>query len=354
MQTKTLPPPASQPRHFATPQLRNFAPPTHLMILETRRDWLLRQAKKVGQQRKYIVAEKLYRDLLKEAPDTIDAWFGLAELTTDDAEREQCYAHILALEPENQEAQAVLRGEEIESMFIIPPEPEDDERADKKKKDAKDGNAEKGEKGKKKKKKKKKRILPLIRIHKLSSDGKIVVEGMQDEEEKSEGEEIDADHCYRHENIPTSLRCYDCDKLICIKCANKTPVGYICPDCKKELEDKYYTSEPMDYWIALGVSVPLSILVGVIVVIGSGMLGFWALLVMSAVGGFVGNLIGRIVKKAIGNRRGRYIPHLVATTVGLGVSWGFLYMLMIGNIIGMVVLGLYISVAGGAAFYWTK
>ncbi len=329
------------------------------MILETRRNLLLRQAKKVGQQRKYIVAEKLYRDLLEEAPNTVEAWFGLAELTADDAEREQCYIHILELEPDNEEAQAALRGEKTESLFVIPPEPEEEkeekeEGADTEEEDAEDSKDEQG--GKANKKNKKKRRMPLIRVHKLSSDGKIVVEGMEEEEEDDDVDvdEIDVDHCYRHEDTPTSLRCYDCDKLICIKCANKTPVGYICPDCKKELEDKYYTAEPTDYWIALGVSVPLSILVGVMVVIGSGMLGFWALLIMSAVGGFIGNLIGRVVKMAIGNRRGRYIPHLVATMVGLGVSWGFLYMLMMGNIIGMVVLGLYVFVAGGAAFYWTK
>ncbi len=197
------------------------------MILETRRNWLLRQAKKVGQQRKRSAAEKLYRDLLEEAPDTVEAWFGLAELTVDDAEREQCYARALELEPGNETALAALRGEEIESLFVIPPEPEPEPEPEEEDGDdsEEDGDAE--EDAEKDRKPKKRKSALSVHVHKLSSDGRIVVEGMEDEEETAVSKESDVDHCYRHHDTPTSLRCYDCDKLICIKCANKTPVGYI-------------------------------------------------------------------------------------------------------------------------------
>jgi len=320
------------------------------MILETRLNWLLRQAKRVGQQRKRSAAEKLYRNILVEAPDAVEAHFGLAELTLDADERVQLYTRILELEPDNAQAQAALRGEEIESLFVIVPELEEEENDD----DEEQTEAqEQGDGG------------HAENIHTMSSgmDAEIeenegvvektaVLDTMEtavDDEEKESG---DIDHCYRHHDTHTSLRCYDCDKLICIKCANKTPVGYICPECKRELEDTYYTSKPTDYLIALAVSLPLSIAIGALVVLGSNALGFWALFIMSAVGGFIGNLIGRVVKVAIGKRRGRYIPHLVAAMVGLGVSWGFL--LLFGNILGMIVLGLYIFVAGGSAFYWSK
>ena len=328
------------------------------MILETRLNWLLRQAKKVGQHRKRAAAEKLYRNIIAEAPDSVEAHFGLAETTLDLDERAQLYARILELEPDNERAQAALRGEEIESLFIIVPEfeeEEDDEEQTEAEeqgdggralnvrtmssgmgtKIAEKGKTEKAEKKKEREKKEKKTAVSPKAA--TTSTSKV----------KDDGE-----HCYRHHDTPTSLRCYDCNKLICIKCANKTPVGYICPDCKRDKEDTYYTSKPSDYLIALVVSLPLSLAVGALVVMGSSALGFWALFIMSAVGGFIGNLIGRAVKAAIGKRRGRYIPHLVATMVGLGVSWGFL--LMIGNIMGMIVLGLYIFVAGGAAFYWSK
>ncbi len=319
------------------------------MILETRRDWLLRQAKKVGQQRKRSAAEKLYRALLEQAPDTVEAWFGLAELTLDDAERERCYGRILELEPDNEDVQKLMRGEEVESLFVIPPEPEPEEE-----RDESADEEQKEEDPEEKKEEKKHRLFPFIQVHKLSPDEKIVIKKETKKEKKEIPKARDGDFCYRHQGTPTSLRCYDCDNLICIKCAQKTPVGYVCPDCKKELEDKYYTAKLTDYWIALAVAAPISLIIGALVILGSSALGFWALIVMSAVGGFIGNLIGRIVKKAISGRRGRYIPHLVAGMVGLGVSWGFLYMLVSMDIVGMIALGFYIFVAGGAAFYWTK
>lgn len=324
------------------------------MISETRLNWLLRQAKKVGQHRKRAAAEKLYRNILMEAPDCVEAQFGLAELTLDMAERTQLYTHILELEPDNKQAQAALRGEEIESLFVIEPFLEEEEDVEETQTEAE----EQGDGGR----------AQNVRTMTTGMDTKLdekVTEKKQEAAVKTavsqtavsdttthDSEPTEMDHCYRHHDTPTSLRCYDCNKLICIKCANKTPVGYICPDCKRALEDTYYTAKSTDYLIALAVALPLSLAIGALVILGSTALGFWALFVMSAVGGFLGNLIGRIVKKAIGNRRGRYIPHLVATMVGLGVSWGFL--LLFGNILGMIVLGLYIFVAGGAAFYWSK
>jgi len=324
------------------------------MILETRLNFLLRQAKRVGWHRKRAAAEKLYRNILVEAPDCVEAHFGLAETTLDVDERAQLCSHVLELEPDNEQAQAALRGEEIESLFIIVPELEEegeDEEQTEAEEQGDGGRAEnvrtmsagvdtKLDKDDKKGEKKKKTAVSTTSKKKVT------------ESNNDDGEAGDIEHCYRHHDTPTSLRCYDCDKLICIKCANKTPVGYICPDCKRDLEDTYYTAKPTDYLIALAVSLPLSIAIGALVVMGSSALGFWALFIMSAVGGFIGNLIGRVVKVAIGKRRGRYIPHLVAGMVGLGVSWGFL--MMFGNILGMIVLGLYIFVAGGAAFYWSK
>ena len=320
------------------------------MILETRLNFLLRQAKKVGQHRKRSAAEKLYRNILVEAPGSVEAHFGLAETTLDTDEQTQLYTQILELEPDNEQAQAALRGEEIESLFIIVPEleEEDDDEEQTEAEEQGDGGRAKN-----------------VRTMSAGVETKLDTNEKKDGKKKTavskkkvttsndkDGKAGDVEHCYRHHDTPTSLRCYDCDKLICIKCANKTPVGYICPDCKRDLEDTYFTAKPSDYLIALAVSLPLSIAVGALVVMGSSALGFWALFIMSAVGGFLGNLIGRAVKAAIGKRRGRYIPHVVATMVGLGVSWGFL--LMFGNILGMIVLGLYIFVAGGAAFYWSK
>lgn len=337
------------------------------MIHETRLNWLLRQAKKVGQQRKRSAAEKLYRNILAEAPNSVEAQFGLAELTLDMAERTQLYTHILELEPDNEQAQAALRGEEIESLFVIEPfleEVEEDVAQTEAEEQGDGGRALKvrtlsagmdtkiDDKEKvQKQEQAAKTAVGKTAVKKIVSKTAVSKPKTDDIEKAEAG---DTAHCYRHHDTPTSLRCYDCNKLICFKCANKTPVGYICPDCKRALENVYYTSKPTDYVIALAVSLPLSIAIGVLVVLSTTALGFWALFVMSTVGGLIGNLIGRVVKAAIGKRRGRYIPHLVAGMVGLGVSWGFIYMLFFTNILGLIVLGLYVFTAGGSAFYWSK
>ena len=52
--------------------------------------------------------------------------------------------------------------------------------------------------------------------------------------------------CYRHPERITSLRCYNCNRPICISCAKKTPVGYICPECQRQAEDAFYNSRPLD------------------------------------------------------------------------------------------------------------
>ena len=66
-------------------------------------------------------------------------------------------------------------------------------------------------------------------------------------------------YCYRHPNVETNLRCKKCDRYICSKCANHTPVGYICPECLRAQEDKFYSGSFGDYLIAAVIALPLSL-----------------------------------------------------------------------------------------------
>ena len=49
--------------------------------------------------------------------------------------------------------------------------------------------------------------------------------------------EHDDDHetlyCYRHPSVETALPCLNCDRPICVDCANHGPVGIKCPDCSR-------------------------------------------------------------------------------------------------------------------------
>ena len=120
--------------------------------------------------------------------------------------------------------------------------------------------------------------------------------------------------CYRHPNRETSLRCYTCGKPICTQCAVKTPVGYSCPDCIRELRAGYYNATFFDYILAIVVTLLLSVAAAYFV----GRLGFFVIFVSPV----AGTLISRIVFRAIRRRRGRWLPHLVAGTLALGALAG--------------------------------
>jgi hypothetical protein len=118
--------------------------------------------------------------------------------------------------------------------------------------------------------------------------------------------------CYRHPTVETSLRCNRCDRPICPKCAKKSPVGFRCPDCVREQEDKYYSGYNSDYFIASIVTLPIA---GGAATLGTVLLGAWgfiglmfAFVITPAVAGF----IAEAVRWAVSKRRSRYLGHVVA------------------------------------------
>jgi hypothetical protein len=163
--------------------------------------------------------------------------------------------------------------------------------------------------------------------------------------------------CYRHPERVTSLRCYNCNRPICISCARKTPVGYICPECQRQAEDAFFNSKPLDYVIAALVSLPLSLLAGYLLVNFAGRIGFFYYLLIFFISGAAGSFIGRITKRAIGGRRGRYLPGLVVAMMILGMVIAALPLLLAilagnaGALLALLGPGIYLFVAGGAA-YW--
>jgi hypothetical protein len=299
---------------------------------------LLRQAHKVADSGKRAAAAQLYRQILEEAPDTDAAWVGLAEVEFDPVEKEKAYQRALSINPESRQAKnglARLNGEVVEESPTI-----EEIKADVKN-TAVSPNVQEKEP-----------ILETVeKINKAS-------ESYHHDHAQVTNQEAYDLVCYRHAGRETSLRCYNCNKPICSQCAVKTPVGYSCPDCIREKEDAFFNATPIDYILAPLVSLPLSLLAGFLVLrVG---VGFIFILLTVFVGGAIGGLIGRVTKRFVGNRRGRYLPHVVATTVVLGVlipAIPVLFALVIGNLGAITLLlvpGIYLFVATGAAFYQMK
>ncbi len=300
---------------------------------------LLRQAERNAENGKFAAAEMLYRQIIEEAPSADAAWVGLARVLFDPAEKRAAYERALALNPDNTAAAAALAGEEEKPLTLT----EDvastatQETAASRVKEA----------------------LPA------ESTGRNKWEVVGETSGQAEGSYIEGPlaethelFCYRHPDRPTSLRCYNCNRPICMRCANKTPVGYICPECMREAEDTFFNNRFLDYVIAAAVSLPLSMLIGFLLIyVLQGGFGFFYYIILFMVSGAVGGFIGRVTKRAIGNRRGRYLPHLVVAMMVLGVLIPafpiFLAVLMgqFGSLLALAGPAIYLFVGGGAA-YW--
>jgi hypothetical protein len=74
-------------------------------------------------------------------------------------------------------------------------------------------------------------------------------------------------YCANHPNVETTLRCNNCEKPICAKCAVLTPTGYRCKECIKDQQKIFETALWYDYTLVF-------IVVAVLAYLGS-LLGGW-------------------------------------------------------------------------------
>jgi hypothetical protein len=146
--------------------------------------------------------------------------------------------------------------------------------------------------------------------------------------------------CYRHPDRQTSLRCNRCGKPICTKCAELTPVGYRCPDCVREQQNKFYTGGNLDYVIAVVVALPLSFIAGAVFTFIIAGLGFFSWIISFFAAPFTGGLIAEAVRRAVGRRRSRNLSTMVAACLVLGVAPFILFMLIRGNLYGLIPPGI--------------
>jgi hypothetical protein len=301
---------------------------------------LQRQADRVAASGKRAAAEKLYRQIIEEAPEYAPAWVGLAQAVRDPAEQESAYQRALELDSGNTEALgglARLHGEEPASEMVAEETKLDVDRP------ASDGGSSKE--------------TPPVLVAETDDRPAIappsVTESPRSDDHPDEGHEVRVVegtgvlYCANHPHRETHLRCNKCGKPICTSCAQPTPVGYRCPECIREHEDIFYTATPVDYVIAVIVTLPLALVAGWLATL----LGFWSIFLGAA----AGSLIGRIAFRAAGRRRGRWMPQLVA---GIIVFTGILMAapLILGLLSGHISLrllwtGIYIFAASGSALY---
>jgi hypothetical protein len=311
----------------------------------------LRQAQRVERQNKRAAAEQLYRDVLKSNPEVAEAWVGLGNLTGDSAEKEAAYRKALELDPDNNAAKVALGMEptpepepekEVEAAPIedkadplglyadaepAPPAPPSVEEA-----------------------RMQASSTPAPAPEAIQQADTITAGRPETLEVVAHSHQVDAGvaeavlACKNHPDRETSLRCYRCNEPICMTCAKRTSVGYLCPQCVYEAEEKFFTATTRDYIVGFVVAFLLS----AVAAFFADLLGFWIIFVAAA----VGTLIGTLVFYAVGRRRGRYLPQIVAAMVVAGAAPSILSSLVFGfgtfNAIWLVV---YVVLATSSAYY---
>jgi hypothetical protein len=223
-------------------------------------------------------ARRLLTQATEQAPNSVAAWLGLAGVVDSLEEKKQCFDRVLALDPDNAEAQAGL-------------------------------------------------ALVERKLAEFSPAANDAETGML--------------HCYRHPGVETGLRCNRCGKPICPKCARRTQVGFRCPDCIREQEDKFYTGTNTDYIVAVVIALPLSLIMAGLFIYILGMIPLWGWIIGFLVAPAVAGFIAEAVRRGVGKRRSRYLGWVVAACLVLGaLPIALFYFFLIGG--GLILSGIFI------------
>lgn len=253
-------------------------------------DGLLERAQAALDAGNPLVARGYWRRATRVAPERLDVWTKLCQVTEAPAERIRCLEHIVELDPANDAAL-----EELTDLREAQEEGHDDQPAP---------------------------ALPVpVDAPAAASAGDPahvhVGAGRQDitPEMRHQWDEALAAGkplvCINHPQTETGLRCNQCSAPICTRCAVHTPVGFRCKECIKEQQSTFFTARWADYPLAAVVALALSVPAAVL----AGLAGWWFALIISPV---AGGLVGGVVHRAVGRRRGRWTWLVVAVSVVLG------------------------------------
>lgn len=155
-------------------------------------------------------------------------------------------------------------------------------------------------------------------------------------------------YCVNHPTVETQLRCNNCEKPICPKCAVLTPTGYRCRDCVRGQQKVFNTAQWWDYPIAFSLAATLSLGGSFL----AGVLGFFVIFLAP----LAGMGIAEVVRFAVRRRRSPQLFLIAAAGAALG-ALPLLLMTIIGalgsrgGLFGILWLGLYTFTVTSTVYY---
>ena len=117
--------------------------------------------------------------------------------------------------------------------------------------------------------------------------------------------------CANHPGRETSLRCNRCGRLMCSKCAVRTPTGYRCDDCVKGQQRVFDTATTLDFILGSLVAGFLGLIGGLIIP------NLWFILVFLG-SPFAGVIIAEAVRRVVSRRRSKRLFQIVTGAAVLG------------------------------------
>ncbi|MCC7129759.1 MAG: hypothetical protein IT297_05105 [Anaerolineae bacterium] len=157
-------------------------------------------------------------------------------------------------------------------------------------------------------------------------------------------------YCYNHPNVETSLRCNNCERPICPKCAVLTPTGYRCKECVRNQQKVFDTAAWYDYPLALIIAGGLSFAGSLAV----SFVGFFIIFIAPIAGGIIAEAVRFAIRRrrsnalyltaAIGAAAGS-LPLLLPLLVRLLLGGGF------GSLWGLLFQGFYTFAVTSTVYY---
>jgi hypothetical protein len=126
-------------------------------------------------------------------------------------------------------------------------------------------------------------------------------------------------YCPQHPKVETQMRCNKCGKLICLKCAARTPVGYRCRECVYQQQNVYFNAKGHEDFIAFLVAFGLTCLTMPIVAFLADSFSFGAFYLAFLAGPSAGILLAQAVRIAVSRRRSRYMNYFMVSGLATGL-----------------------------------
>ena len=141
------------------------------------------------------------------------------------------------------------------------------------------------------------------------------------DQDTAASESVEVLYCYFHPERETTLRCNKCGKPICTQCAIRTPVGYRCPECIREQQDKFYTATTSDVIKGAFIAFVGGLFAGLVALLTIFFLGrflFFGFLAAFFIGPTLGGAVAELVFRMMGKRRARNFPLVGAVLLFAG------------------------------------